>query len=65
MTGRCRHCRAKTMALPGAQEQFSRALPPAGFRLGWVQEWATSNALICHRCVAERLNRHLTIRRIT
>jgi hypothetical protein len=53
------------MALPGAQEQFSRALPPAGFRLGWVQEWATSNALICRRCVAERLNRHLIIRRIT
>jgi hypothetical protein len=63
VTGRCRHCRVKTMALPGAQKDFTRALPSPGFRLGWVQEWATGNALICYRCAAEKLNRHI-IRRI-
>lgn len=50
MTGRCFHCRSKTMALPGAQQQFSRALPPPGFRLGWVVEKADSNHLVCYVC---------------
>jgi len=56
MTGRCRHCRYKTMALPGAQERYSRALPPNGFRLGWVMETCDSSKLICYRCIAYRLN---------
>jgi hypothetical protein len=38
------------MALPGAQQQFSRALPPPGFRLGWVVEKADSNHLVCYVC---------------
>jgi len=39
------------MALPGAQAQFSRALPPPGFKLGWVIEKAASSYLCCYECI--------------
>ena len=59
MTGRCAHCRYKTMALPGAQDRFSRAYPPDGFRLGWVLENSDSSKLICYRCIAYKVNQAL------
>lgn len=55
MTGRCLHCRSKTMALPGAQDRLSRALPPSGFRLGWVIEKADRSYLICFDCAHKTL----------
>lgn len=55
MTGRCAHCHYKTMALPGSMNRNARALPPPGFRLGWVIEDASSARLVCSECVRHTL----------
>ena len=55
MTGRCHHCRRKTMALPGAGVRSSRAFPPAGFQLGWVVEKADTSWLICYDCAHKKI----------
>ena len=55
MTGRCFHCRSKTMALPGSMNRSSRARPPAGFKLGYVVEKAVSSWLVCSDCLHRTL----------
>lgn len=51
MTGRCHHCRARTIALPGAQARKSRPNAPMGFKRGFVVEKAAASWLICSDCM--------------
>ena len=55
MTGRCAHCRARTMALPGPANRSERARPPFGTKLGYVIETASRSYLACSECLHRTL----------
>ena len=55
MTGRCSHCHAKTMALPGAMPRQSRPNPPTGWKRGYVVESLQRSYLTCADCIHRSL----------
>ena len=55
MSGRCAHCGACTMALPGPANRTVRARPPFGTKAGYVIETATRSYLACVDCLHRTL----------